>query len=415
VETHSISREREQETEVVSTVDLVVGFVTEFDPDASARVCDSLRRLSGSPRIAVLQTSSVENQKGAQSSVAQENASVPFVPSASPTPVPIGGAVLNMFAAYRSIFATSQRLGARACCILASKLALETPQSVCQVAQALLEGDQDLAVPRYASQKLKGLLNSSVISPLVRSLYGKRIRNPMGPDLGVSRRLLQRMLGAERAFPVANIHPLASLAPTAVCDNLKICEVHVGARVYPAIDWANISSLIAQVLGPMFLDMDRNAACWQRIRGSAPVAEIGTPVVADRDAETVNIDGLVEWFQLGNRELQEIWGLVLPPATLLELRKLSRLSREQFHMPDQLWVRSIYDFALAHRLQIISRDHLLKSITPLYLGWVASYAKDLQAVGGALVEQRLERLSLTYEAEKPYLVSRWRWPDRFSP
>jgi glucosylglycerate synthase len=259
------------------------------------------------------------------------------------------------------------------------------------------------------------LLNSSVISPLVRSLYGKRIRNPMGPDLGVSKRLFQRMLGAERAFPVAGMHPLASLAPTAVCDNLKICEVHVGARVYPAIDWANISSLIAQVLDPVFLDMDRNAACWQRIRGSAPVAEIGTPVVADRDAETVNIDGLVEWFQLGNQELQEIWGLVLPPATLFELRKLSRLSREQFHMPDQLWVRSIYDFALAHRLQIISRDHLLKSITPLYLGWVASYAKDLQAVGGALVEQRLERLSLTYEAEKPYLVSRWRWPDRFSP
>jgi glucosylglycerate synthase len=31
------------------------------------------------------------------------------------------------------------------------------------------------------------------------------------------------------------------------------------------------------------------------------------------------------------------------------------------------------------------------------------------------LEQRLERLSAAYESEKAYLVSRWRWPDRFNP
>jgi hypothetical protein len=211
------------------------------------------------------------------------------------------------------------------------------------------------------------------------------------------------------------MHPLASLAPIALCNNLKVSEVHLGARVYPSIDWANTSSLITQVLGPIFLDMERNAACWQRIRGSVPVPAVGAPVVAPLDAESVDVSQMVESFQLGNRELQEIWGLVLPPATLFELRKLLRLSVEQFHMPDELWVRIIFDFALAHHLQTISRDHLLKSVTPLYLGWVASYAKDLEASGGASVEYRLERLSLAYESVKPYLVSRWRWPDRFSP
>jgi hypothetical protein len=123
----------------------------------------------------------------------------------------------------------------------------------------------------------------------------------------------------------------------------------------------------------------------------------------------------VETFQLGNRELQEIWGPVLPPSTLLELRKLSRLQPEQFHMPDELWVRIVYDFALAHRLRTISRDHLLRSMTPLYLAWVASYAHDLQTSAAVSPERRLERLSLAYEGDKSYLVSRWRWPDRFNP
>jgi hypothetical protein len=31
------------------------------------------------------------------------------------------------------------------------------------------------------------------------------------------------------------------------------------------------------------------------------------------------------------------------------------------------------------------------------------------------VEQRIEALCLAYEAEKGYLISRWRWPDRFNP
>ena len=107
--------------------------------------------------------------------------------------------------------------------------------------------------------------------------------------------------------------------------------------------------------------------------------------------------------------------MVLPPTSLFELRKLSRTPVDKFRMPDELWVRIVYDFALAHRLRTISRDHLLKSMTPLYLGWVASYAHDLQDSNAFSVERRLERLSAVYEADKPYLVSRWRWPDRFNP
>jgi glucosylglycerate synthase len=107
--------------------------------------------------------------------------------------------------------------------------------------------------------------------------------------------------------------------------------------------------------------------------------------------------------------------MVLPASTLFELRKLSRLPLDQFRMPDDLWVRTVYDFALAHRLCTISRDHLLKSMTPLYAGWVASYAHDLLLSGSTSPERRLERLSLAYEAGKSYLVSRRRWPDRFNP
>jgi len=161
--------------------------------------------------------------------------------------------------------------------------------------------------------------------------------------------------------------------------------------------------------------MERNAACWQRVRASLPVPVFGEPFAPSAGSGTVDVDQLVNSFQLGVRDLQEIWGLVLPPASLFELRKLARLASDQFAMPDELWVRVVYDFALAHRLRTINRDHLLRSMTPLYLGWVASHAREVAHADAAVIEKRLDRLAATYEGGKSYLVSRWRWPDRFNP
>jgi glucosylglycerate synthase len=39
----------------------------------------------------------------------------------------------------------------------------------------------------------------------------------------------------------------------------------------------------------------------------------------------------------------------------------------------------------------------------------------VRAANAWAADRRIEKLALAYEAGKPYLVSRWRWPDRFNP
>jgi hypothetical protein len=413
VEVDSIPQQAQETIEKIDNADLVVGILADLDPERVTMLCEDLQTLDGSTRIVVLQNDKGSSPTPTPSEPSAKSAFPFLVPWPLLRPDPAGAP--SAFAAYQAVFAASEKLGARACCILASKLENAAPRWICQLAQPMLQSNLDLVLPRYARRKLEGLLNSSVISPITRCLYGKRIHNPLGPDLGASQRLFRKILGAERNARAGVMHPLASLASAALCDNMQVCEVHVGARSYPPTDWTNISSLITQVLGPIFLDMERNAICWQRTRGCVPVPVIGDPVFVSQGTATPDISRMVESFQLGNRDLQEIWSLVLPPATLFELRKLSRLPLEQFRMPDELWARIVYDFALAHHLRTISRDHLLKSMTPLYLAWVASYAQELSAGGEDDSEQRLERLSMAYESSKSYLVSRWRWPDRFNP
>jgi hypothetical protein len=418
VEVEPIPEQVQEKIEQVDSADLVVGVIAELDLEGLAVVCDAVRGLPGSPRVVVLRDDRAANPGPSNLQATELSASschlIPWPLLGSATP---GTPVVSTSAAYQSVFAASEKFGARACCVIASSLESATPGWVRELARPLVEKDLDLVVPNYARRKFEGLLNSSIIAPLMRCLYGKRIHNPMGPDLGISRRLYQKMLGPERGAAVGgnSVHSLASVVPAALCENLQVSEVHLAARVYPPTDWMNISSLVAQILSPIFLDMERNAACWQRMRASVSVPAIGEPLLVAQDTGTVDISRMMESFQLGIRDLQEIWGLVLPPSTLFELRKLARLPSEQFRMPDDLWVRIVYDFALAHRLRTINRDHLLKSMTPLYLAWVSSYAHDLETAGRTAMEERLERLSVAYESGKTYLVSRWRWPDRFNP
>ena len=49
------------------------------------------------------------------------------------------------------------------------------------------------------------------------------------------------------------------------------------------------------------------------------------------------------------------------------------------------------------------------------MGWVASYVNEVGPLGPKEADERVERLCAAFEEEKPYLISRWRWPDRFNP
>jgi hypothetical protein len=121
---------------------------------------------------------------------------------------------------------------------------------------------------------------------------------------------------------------------------------------------------------------------------------------------------MVEAFRLANANLQEIWSLVLPPNSLLALKRISVLDATAFRIPENLWARIVYDFLIAYRLRTINRGHLLGALIPLYLGWVASHL-NVTATGMSS-ERYIEAVAAAFAADKPYLVARWRWPDRFN-
>jgi glucosylglycerate synthase len=414
----SIPAETLEQIERIGSTDVVVG-VLRSDPEgetdgAAHLVKEAVSQLSSAAKALVIRNNGASGTASQAGVVDEEGVQV--LACSLLDAEPSGAPQQNVSDAYRVIFAAGGKLAARACGLIASDLRTVTPQWIYRLVEPALEKGFDLVTPCYAGHKFEGLLNKSMVAPLARALYGARLQNPLGPDFGLSAKLLKRVLGQESRAPVGQTAGLVpSLASAATSGGLQICEANLGFRLLPAIDWMNLSSVVAQIMGPVFLDMEQNAAAWQRIRGSQTVPRFGDPDAPPPETGTTDVRRMLESFQLGAQHLQDVWSLVLPPKTMLETVRLARLTPDKFRIPDELWVSIVYDFALAHRLRTISRDHLLRSMTPLYLGWVVSYALEMEAAGPEAVEARLERLSRAYEAGKSYLMSRWRWPDRFNP
>ncbi len=421
-ELSTVPEQTKQRLESIGAADIVIGLIDQKAGGNVAATAGGIREaLAGlaTPVRAVLVYNDAAGKQAASSlPEGVQDESLRFLNYSLPVLDPSMTPAQNIANAYRAIWGISDTIGARACVILTSANESVTPVWTRGLVQPVLEREFDLAAPCYVPHKFEGLLNSAILYPLTRAVYGKRIQNPLGPDFCFGARLVRSLLQLDAAkAKMGAANQFLPVGPVAVVRGFKVCQVYLGERAHPPVDWKNLDSVIANVLGSLFMDIERDAPFWQHIRSSEAVPAYGEylPPAEEEGAIALDLRRLLEPFQLGFRNLREIWALVLPPGALLELNRAHKLPPEQFRIPDELWTRIIYDFALAHRLRTIGRDHLLRAMTPLYLGWVASYALEAESLEPAGVQKRLERLCTAFENGKPYLLSRWRWPDRFNP
>jgi hypothetical protein len=289
------------------------------------------------------------------------------------------------------------------------------PVSIRQMADQIAAGT-DLAVPAYSLGPHDGLVASAVLYPLTRALFAANIRFPLPMDAAMTRRMCDRMASVARRHagsqPDALLWPVAEAATA----GFIVRQIDSRAATPPAPTSADFNALFASVTGGLFADIETKAPFWQRARGpAAALSESRGPVIgrADHNDIAEELSGMVDAFRLAYKNLQELWSLALPPQSLLALKKLSLSEPSAFTIAPALWARIVYDFVLAYHLRTLNRGHLMGAFTPLYLAWVASTLRI--TIDNASAMAHREETAAAFEREKPYLVARWRWPDRFNP
>jgi len=264
-------------------------------------------------------------------------------------------------------------------------------------------------MPVHARHRYDGTITNLVLAPLVGALFGRRLHQPLSGPRAYSARLLERLSGEPR-WPESG-RSVADLwiAGIAVADGLAIHEARLGRwRVESSTRTTDLPTMVAQTLGAVFAVMEEYEDLWLATASGLPVPTDGPPVLPSDEPVQIDVERMVTAFGRGLRDLGTIWEHVLAPETLGDVLSLEADDLERFRFPDDLWARVVYDFALGYHWSVVYRDHLLRSLVPLYLGRTAAFVLATRRRDAAAVESGLDAVAAAFERAKPYLVDRWR-------
>ena len=304
------------------------------------------------------------------------------------------------------------------------------------LANAILVSGCDLAMPVYKTSRYEGLVNTSILHPITLALYDADVRYPLAADIAVSIEFLRHLGSLAAARSPGSRDSILGLgfastvdektlwpATEAMVRGFRTAQVQVGVRHFHRPPGIGFTELMTRILDSLFAETDRNAGYWQRNLPPQWVLNVGAEeagnqaAIADDDGAVPreNIDSMLDSFMLATTHLQEVWSQALSPGTMLALKRLGARSRDSFSMPDSLWARIVYEFLATYHNRTVNRQHISGALVSLYYGWAASYLMQIPNLTAEELDRRSTMVSDAFRNNKQYLISLWRWPDRFTP
>ena len=313
--------------------------------------------------------------------------------------------------AFHSFLSATKESGATACAVIDPAVRSVTPDWMTWLLSPIMESRAEYVAPVFLRPRYEGSLTNMLVYPLNRALYGSAMRYHAGGGCGMSGRLADFYL-AQRFWDERAVRSTMDICLTtvAIAEDRSLCEAGLGEKLIQSpAGGDDVSSVVAQTVGAVFYFMERYQDVWEHRAQAQPVLHTGLSYRPQPDRGPINIDRMMRGFRQGLRDLLPIWEIILSPETLSGILPLALIEKDEFRFPPQLWAQTVYDFALAYHEKVLHREHLLKSLTPLYLGQMASLVLRTQEQKPEDVEVCIEELCDTFARMKPYLVERWRF------
>lgn len=311
--------------------------------------------------------------------------------------------------AFRTIFQMASELGAKACCVVDADLRSITPEWIELLVSPVLKEGYDFVAPLYSRHKYDGTITNSIIYPVTRALYGRRIRQPIGGEFGFSGKMAEFYLGQDVwNTDIARFGIDIWMTTEALAGGFKVCQSYLGAKIHdPKDPGSDLKDMFVQVVGSLMSLTEKHHGQWTGVAGSEEVPTFGFKYMAAVVPIKVNTEGMLRHFRIGTENLGKLWEGFMDGETVKALSALAREDARSFRLPKELWVRSVYDSLIAYHQRKLPAEHLLGSLIPLYYGRTASFFLETAELDDEEAEGVVEEVAKEYEMNKDYLSIHW--------
>ena len=312
---------------------------------------------------------------------------------------------------FRNLFKKIVDLEAEGVVVVDADLKSITPKWIKHLGEPLFQ-DFGYVAPLYVRHKYDGTITNSIAYPLTRSLYGRRVRQPIGGDFGFCGKLAKIYLESDTwSEAIDNFGIDIWMTTIAMNENIPICQAFMGRpKIHRAKDpGADLGPMFRQVVGTIFNMMIKFYPFWSNVKWSKPTSIFGFGLGETEmpPPVKVNKETLFTKFQNDFNAYNHIWEKILRKETMNKLQEVRKMNKDQFDFPTNLWINVLIDFTVAYRDKLWVEDELLDSLIPIYLGKTLSYVKKTERMSIRDSEEFIEEECIQFEATKKLLMKHW--------
>jgi glycosyltransferase involved in cell wall biosynthesis len=310
--------------------------------------------------------------------------------------------------AVKAIFEAALDVGATSVAMLDSDLRSITPSWVKLLVCPILDG-AGLITPRYTRHKYDGTITNQLCFPLTRTLYGKRVRQPIGGDFGLSERLVKTLLESplwETPF-VPRFGIDIFITSSALAQGFTVEEADLGVKIHESKDPAlQLASMFREVAGSALVCMRQYERSWRLIRGSSPVRLHRNEITkAEPPAVSVDLGRLI-------RESKAVYSESRYFKSVLSMELRRRLdstmsaTQNSLEIPIDVWTNTVYEASSKFKTSTENEmSMLLEGLRGVWGARVATFVRHTADMTNEEAERKVEEEAKLFEATKGQLLA----------
>ncbi len=276
-----------------------------------------------------------------------------------------------------------------------------------------IQDGYDYVTPFYSRHQFDGTITNHLCYPLVFSLTGLDIRQPIGGEFAFSPKLCSYWLEQPWNDMIRQYGIDIFMSLNALFGGFKVCQAGLGRKVHNASS-PKLGAMFEEVVYTLYSTIITNRSKWMEawLRPDSKTlwqTEInqvecyGLKEMQEPQSIDINILKLKRDCRAEYETYHDLVKWYLSPYGYQEVSDI--FSMDRYDMDIMLWSQIVYSFLyLFYRGTETSRREIINALKPLYFARSLSFDYQTWRYSIAFAEQEIKRDAMAFLSQKPYLL-----------
>jgi len=287
------------------------------------------------------------------------------------------------------------------------------PDWIDEFFKPILNNNFDFIAPLYVRHKHDSLLTNHIIYPFVNSCLGANLRQPIGGDFSISKKLFNFILKKPHfSKEVSQFGIDIWLSINAICNKFKLGQIFLGTKDHGntiknfKFPEKSLGNMFVEVIKTLFDQLVVYKHIWQK-QNNFKVKTFGKIIKIDPMSVPANSNNLWLTFKRLYPKYQFLIEKNLNKKNIDQIKMSLMFDKPNDKFTDKFWADILFSYLLKYqRINNESQKReLIESILPIYFARMAYFVVEAKNWDTEETEKKIQLFSKNFSDKKHLLIS----------